>query len=139
MKFNPEENKTIVRRIVEEFVNKGNTGVVDELFSPNFVDHGSSFETVGGREAVKQLVETLRTGFPDLHFQIEHLIAEEDKVVAHLKGSGTHNGYFMGRPPTGKRIAFRNMTVLRISGSKVVERWNVYDIHGILGQIGSLA
>ncbi len=139
MKFDPEENKKIVRRIVDGFLNEGDPGVVDELFSPDFVDHGSSFETVGGREAVKQLLATLRTGFPDLHFQIQHLIAEEDKVLAHLKGSGTHNGYFMGRPPTGKRIAFRNMTVLRVSGSKVVERWNVYDIHGILEQIGSLA
>ncbi len=76
---------------------------------------------------------------PDLHSQIQHLIAEEDKVVAHLKGSGTHNGYFMGQPPTGKRVAFRSVTVLRFSGSKVVEGWNVYDLHGILAQIGSLA
>ncbi len=139
MKFNPEENKKIVHRIVEGFLNEGNPSVADELFSPNFVDHGSSFETVGGREAVKRLVAALRTGFPDLHFQIQHLIAEEDKVVAHVKGSGTHNGYFMGQPPTGKKVAFRAMTVLRFSDSKVVERWNVYDIHGILGQIGSLA
>ncbi len=134
-----EESKALGRRIVEEFLNRGCEGVVDELFSPHFLDHGGPFGVVVGRDGIKHLVEMLRRAFHDLHFDIEHLIAEEDKLVLHLRGSGTHKGEFMGKPPTGKRIAFRSVTILRIQESKVLERWNVFDLHGIMSQIEGAA
>jgi hypothetical protein len=39
----PEENKTLVRRFIEEGFNKRNISVTDEYFAEDFIHHGESF------------------------------------------------------------------------------------------------
>ena len=75
------ENKALVRRYVEEVLNKGNLALVEELFAPTFVDHDSSMPEAKGPAGVKRLAAMVRASFPDLHFTIEDMIGEEDKVV----------------------------------------------------------
>jgi len=42
-----EQNKAIVRRLIEEVWNKGNLSLVDELFAPNYEHHDSSTPDLG--------------------------------------------------------------------------------------------
>jgi len=136
IKMSLEENKAVVRRIIYEFVNTGNTAVADETFSADLVDHRPG-QTDGGREDAKRFIVGLRQAFPDLEFKIEHLFGEGDKVVVHVVGPGTHTGEFMGISATGKKVILRGTTILRLANGKVVERWNITDLFGVLTQLGA--
>jgi len=131
-----EQNKSIVRRWVEEGWNKGNLAVIDQLYAPNYVEHGLQPETVNSSEALKQEVGMFLTGIPDLHFTIEDLIAEGDKVVWRLNSKGTHKGTFMGIPATGKTASVTGIVIFRLENSLIVEGWVSIDSLGLLQQLG---
>jgi predicted ester cyclase len=78
------------------------------------------------------------SGFPDLRFTMEEMIAEGDKVAERLTVRGTHEGEFMGVPPTGKQVEFPGMGVLRIREGKIVEFRAMPDMLGVLHQIGAV-
>jgi steroid delta-isomerase-like uncharacterized protein len=133
-----EQHKALARRLIEEFINEGNLAVVDELFAPDFVNHPAPASGSDHREAVKQIIVASRAAFPDLHATIEHLVAEGDRLVIHIRVSGTHRGDFLGVPPTGRRATGADsVTILRFAGGKVAERWNVLDSLGLLQQLGA--
>jgi len=110
-----EENKAIVRRFVEEF-NKRNLAIIDELVSPDYVDHDRK---VRGRETDfnhgKQALAKLLKDYPDLHTTIEDIIAEGDKVWYLEKDTGTDS--------SGKKMDATSLIILRIVNGKFVESW----------------
>jgi len=131
-----QENKAVVRRLVEELVNKGDLAVVDEIFTTDFVDHSPATGITPDREGIKQLIATVRGAFPDYNNVIEDLIAEGDRVVARVICCGTRRAEFMGIAPTGKAVAFSAVSIFRFAGGRVVERWNNTDDLGLLQQLG---
>ena len=76
------------------------------------------------------------SAFPDLHITVEDMIAEGDKIVARLTMRGTHQGAFLGIPPTGKQVTGTAIDINRITGGKSVEHWNNSDTLGLLQQLG---
>jgi len=132
-----EQNKALVRQLVEEVINQGNISMIDELLIPDFVEHEELPPGIPpGREAPKALFTMLRSAFPDLKATIEHLIAEGDEVVFHMTWTGTHEGEFMGIPPTGKRISINVIDILGIAEGKFVEHWGVMDSMAMMQQLG---
>lgn len=131
-----EQNKSIVRRWVEEGWNKGNLAVIDQLYAPNYVEHGLQPETVNSSEALKQEVGMFLTGVPDLHISIDDLIAEGDKVVWRGVGKGAQTGPFMGIPATGKTISMTAIVIFRLEKSRIVEGWINIDLLGLMQQLG---
>ncbi len=133
-----EENKALMRRVYDEFMNAGNLDVADELVATDCkLYFGSAFiET--GPEAFKQARAMLYAGFPDIRFTIEEMVAEEDKVADLLTGRGTHEGEFMGVAPTGKRVEFEGMALVRIREGKIVENRGMPDMLGLLQQLGAI-
>jgi predicted ester cyclase len=131
-----EENKAKVRRLIEEFINKGNLAVADEIFATNFDNHSPAAGTASDRQGIKQYITMMHTAFPDFHCAIEDLIAEGDRVVVRLMCRGTHKGEFMGISPTGRQGKVTVISILHFSGGKVVERWNVTDNLGLMQQLG---
>jgi predicted ester cyclase len=122
-----EENKMLVRREQEELWNHtGNLDAAEELFAPGQV------------EAARQEAADFRRGFPDVVSTIEDLIAEGDKVVARWRARATHQGEYVGIPPTGKEVEFTGISVYRIEGGKIAESWTVEDELGLLRQIGAV-
>jgi predicted ester cyclase len=99
-----EDNKAIEQRIIEEVFNKQNTALMDELYTPDYIYHGGVGVGDLQLEGVKQMGAAMSIGFPDSHINIDNMIAEGDKVVCHYTFTGTHQGEFMGIPPTGKQI-----------------------------------
>lgn len=130
-----EDNKALVRRVFEEVLNQGNLALIDELYSPDYVEHTPS-GPVHGTEAYKQYLMTYRTAFPDAHYTIEDQIAEGDKVMTRWSGRGTHQGPLMGIPPTGKQSTVTGMSIGRSEGGKIVEVWTEFDLLGVLQQLG---
>ena len=111
-----EQNKAFVQRYVEEPWNKGNVDALDELCAPNF-----HLEGFGGVEAFKEAIRGFRKSFPDLHFTVEEIIAEGDKVAYRWTARGTHQGEYQGIAPTGKTVTSTGITIIRIVDGKVVE------------------
>ena len=130
-----EENKALMRRMYEEVHNKGNLAVLDEVTATSFIDHNLPPGLPPGVDGAKQLFTMFHTAFPDFHVTVEDMIAEGDKVVSRLTMRGTHKDEFMGVPPTGKQINVEVIDVLRIAGSKAVERWGIFDQLGLMQQL----
>ncbi len=132
-----EQNKELVRRLIEEAFNRGNISLIDEFFAPDFVEHEELPPGIPpGREAPKQLTIMLRNAFPDFKATIDDIMAEGDKVVVRQTWSGTQNGEFMGIPPTGKSVSFGVIDIIRIAGGKLVEHWGQMDSMGMMQQLG---
>ena len=133
-----EVNKANLRRFYDEVFNKKNRAAIEEFIDPNQVDHAAPPGTPGGLAGAKQTISMYLTAFPDLHFTVEDIIAEGDKVVARLKVRGTQKGAFMGVPPTGKQATSTAIDISRIAGGKSVEHWLEIDTLGLLQQLGAL-
>jgi steroid delta-isomerase-like uncharacterized protein len=131
-----EQNKSIVRRWVEEGWNKGNLAVIDQVYAGNYIQHEPSPMQVTSSEALKQYVGGYRTAFPDLHFTNDDLVAEGDKVVWRFTSTGTQTGAFMGIPATGKTGTVTGMVMFRLENSRIVEGWVNIDALGLLQQLG---
>ena len=81
-------------------------------------------------------IRALRSAFPDFEPDVVHLLADGDKVIAHLRGRGTHLGDFGGIAPTGTRVDAASITIIRFANGKFAERWNLVDRYGWLQQLG---
>ncbi len=130
-----QANKAIVRRLIEAAWNQGNLAVIDELIAPDYVLHIDA-PGPGGREGYKQDVAMHRSAFPDLQFTIDDLVAEGDKVVLRATLRGTHQGEYIGIPPTDKAITLTAISVRRIADGQIAEEWVELDMLGLLQQFG---
>ena len=130
-----EQNKALARRMIEEVWNQGNLALLDEIVAANYVGHNPSM-TVQGPEGIKQFILMYRSAFPDLHFTIEDMIAEGDRVVTRWSSSGTHRGPLSGIPPTGKHVTGTGIAISRFVDAKFAEGWTEFDLLGVLQQLG---
>jgi len=133
-----EENKALVRRFYDEFVNGNNPAVAEELIATECSLYMGGNLMGTGPEGYRRTLAMLRSGFPDLHTTIEDVIAEGDKVAERVTTSGTHRGEFMGVAPTGKRISMVGISIFKISEGKVAENRAVPDMLGLMQQIGAV-
>jgi steroid delta-isomerase-like uncharacterized protein len=131
-----EENKAVVRRLIEEVWNKGNFEVADEILAPDFVANSVPPGIPPDGEGFKQFIGMYRAAFPDVHLHIEDQIAEGDMVVTRFTAHGTHQGELMGIPPTNKQITVTGIGISRIVEGRSREEWNNYDQYGMLVQLG---
>src|SRR5215216_3172178 len=130
-----EENKVVVRRLIEEVYNRGNLDIADELLAPDYVDHTWPPGKYAGREGLKRSVAKQRASSSDLHISIKEQIAEGDKVVTWVIGSGTHDREsFMGLTPTGARMTMKHIFISRVVEGEIVEQWGVSDISSVWQQ-----
>ena len=132
-----EENKALVRRFYET-LNKQDVTALDRFGAADLVDHGLPPGVPPTLEGAKQFLGMFFSAFPDLHIVSDDMIAEGDKVVAHVYFSGTHKGDFQGMPPTGKQVKVEAFDMVRISGGKLVEHWGVFDAAGMMRQLGAM-
>ena len=120
-----EQNKLLVRRLVNDAVNRRNLDVVDEVAEGEIA------------RAARRWIGPFRDSFPDFRMEIVELIAEGDKVAAHFWCSGTHLGDWMGHPPTGRRFSdVDEIYIFRVSGGKLAGAFGVEDNLTRLRQLG---
>ncbi len=132
----PEENKALIRRFVEEVLNQKNLDAVDELLTPDHLDHSVPPGLPPGREGIRQGMAMYLAAFPDLQVTIDDQIAEGDKVTNRYTSRATHRGELFGLPPTGNRVTYTTTDVIRVAGGKLAKRWAVDDRLGMMQQLG---
>lgn len=135
-----EINKRNVLETMERGFNQGDLSVWDEYLTVGATDHQETPDT-NFREHIKQVVTAMRIGFPDLHFEIHHLLAEGDIVAFHSTMTGTHQGPFnlgpfRGIPPTGKSIKVRHMHFMHLEDGKTTDLWHLWDTQTLMRQLG---
>lgn len=133
-----EQNKAVVKRFVEEFKNKANLNIVDELFASEFVHHFKDPRLPPGREGMKMLGKSVFAAFSNVKATIEDLVANEEKVVERTIARGTHKGEFNGVPPTGKDVMWSEIHIYRLKNGKIAELWSEIDFLGLMMQIGAI-
>lgn len=134
-----EPDKTRARRWFDA-INRGDLSVVDELFASDYVLHlGAAPEPSTGRESIRQLITSFRSAFPDLHLDVEDMVAEGGKVAVRWTATGTQHGTLLGRPQTGRRARWTGTSLLRFTGEQIAEDWVNMDLLAMLEQLGHLA
>jgi predicted ester cyclase len=90
-------------------------------------------------QTLKEMVfARLYRAFPDLHITVEDVIAEGDKVVERDTITGTHQGEYMGLPPTGKSVAYSEIFIMRFVNGRIAEIWGVVDVFSLMKQLGMI-
>jgi predicted ester cyclase len=136
-----EENKTLVRRYIEVVWNQRNIAALDELLAPNYQRYVSATAAPLSREGQRQRITGFHTAFPDLHFTIEDLLAEGDRVTFRVTLRGTHRGVFpflQEIAPTGKPVTISVLDVVRVEGKKFAEQWGGPDLFDLFRQLDVL-
>lgn len=134
-----QENKSIIRRFIEDGLNKLDATLIDEVYSADYVGHDPD------RPAPRTIAE-LRQGiggvlgrvFGSPHYSIERLVAEGDLVVWHWRFRAVHQGEILGIAPSGKQLEFGGMNIFRFENGKVVEDWVYRDTVAMMRQLGAL-
>jgi len=121
-----KENKALVRRLFEE-LNKGKAAAMAAIDRSIDIPYLKDF---------KQSYSEFFSAFPDLHYTIDDMVAEGDKVAVRSTWTGTHKGEFMGVPPTNKKVTISLITISRIAGGKIVEDHGQYSALDLMQQLG---
>jgi predicted ester cyclase len=120
-----EQNKLLVRRLVEDVVNHRNLDVLDDVAEGEIA------------LAARQWIGPFRDSFPDFRMEIVDLIAEGEQVAAHFRCSGTHLGPWQGHPATGRSFSgVDEIYIFRVSGGKLAGAFGVEDNLARLRQLG---
>ena len=136
----PQEtsNKATFRRF-QEATNTGDSELIsktiDEVVEPVVLIRTPLPVEATGAEALKEVFSRLHRAFPALHVSIEDVIAEGDRIAARNSVTGTHQGDYMGIPPTGRRVTYNEMFIVRFVDGRIAETWGVVDVFSQMKQL----
>jgi steroid delta-isomerase-like uncharacterized protein len=132
-----EPNTELIDRIWDEVVERGEMDVVDETVTNEYVLHTPGApEPIQGPEGLKQYKRTLRAGFPDLSVSIEDRVVGEEAVVDRYRMQGTHDGEFMGIPPTGVEVEFTGIIIHYLEDDTIVKNVAEFNVLDLMQQLG---
>ncbi|WP_447742391.1 ester cyclase [Variovorax boronicumulans] len=132
-----EAAKAVVRRNTEEVQGGGNYALFDELFADSFLDHTPQPNCTPDKAGALGLYKTLRAAFPDFHADIHWQRVDGDVVTTFKTYHGTHQGEVFGIAPTGRKIHFETVDVMRVQDGKITEHWGVANLFSLLQQLGA--
>ncbi len=139
---NTEQNKRCISNLINEVINSGRLDLCDRYLAVDRVDHqdyGLPPRTADGHEGFRTILGAFCGAFPDLHLEIEFMIAEGDRLMCHITTTGTHRGPFMGMAATGRRFKVNSTDIFRFNEEgKVSDHWGVFDTMGMMAQLGLL-
>jgi predicted ester cyclase len=129
------DNKTAARRVLEEIFPANDEAALREVVSDQFINHEAPEGTPPGLGGITMFMRLLDEAFSEQRWEIQDVIAEDDKVVLRCTHSGVHTGDFFGLPPTGRRFAYRQIHIIRMVDGKGVEHWAVRDDADLMRQL----
>ena len=135
----PAENKELFRRYFEEIANMGEFDRVGEIFADDYLHHDPANpdpRPVVGPQGVRDHLESLSAGFPDVRFDIDEMVAEGEEIVVRWTANLTHTGDYFGLPPSGRKATITGMNSWIVRDGKAVEGWVNRDDIGLLRQLG---
>jgi predicted ester cyclase len=123
-----------VSRFYDAYTVQRDTAAALPVFGDGAVIHWQS-QTMDA-QSYEQVGKMFLAGFPDLSYQIDEQLIAGDRVVTRGTWSGTNTGSLMGQPATGKPFSTVSVVIDRVVAGKIVERWEVGDVLGMMQQLG---
>ncbi|TRW42895.1 ester cyclase [Georgenia yuyongxinii] len=135
----PPPGLDLFRRLLDEGFAAGRTEVVDEVCSPDFLEHQFGLEGAGaeGLETLRTAMRQVHRATPDIRYTVEDWAERGDTLWVRLRARGTNTGPFMG-PPSGRPVDITVLDVVRVVDGRIVEHWGVPDRFALLTQTGVL-
>ena len=132
------DNKSVIRSFIEDVLNQGRLERADDIVIEDFVEFDPLPGQSQGKEGLKEVIRQLRSAFPDIHWTVDEMLAEDDKVFTRFTWSGTHQGAFLGVPATGRRITVKGMVIDRLVAGRMADSRILMDTLGMMQQLGAL-
>jgi predicted ester cyclase len=122
-----EENKALMQRIFKEVLNEGQIEKANELVADDYVYHGPGGHELTGVDSFKKLMAWFRDALPGVHYTLDDLVAEGDKVAIRFTAKGTDE--------STKQVEFQGMMICRVVDGKEAEAWDLFDRYTIASQL----
>lgn len=132
------EIKGLIRDYTDVVWNGHSVEAMDKYYSPVYAHHDVSAPNVQTLNDYKQWAASLLSGLSGFQVAIDDLVAEPGKAVKRWTATGLHNNAFAGIAPTGKKVRFSGVSVYRLENDRIAESWYIYDMFGLLQQLGAL-
>jgi steroid delta-isomerase-like uncharacterized protein len=133
-----ENNKRLMKRFVE-FINTASEVLSKELIAAEakfFVP--SQTEPLYGPTGYLNIINMMRSGFSDIQWELEDMVAENSKIAARFTMRGTHSGTFLGVPATFRAIEVKAVNFYRFHNDQIIEEFGQPDLLNLLQQIGAM-
>ena len=132
-----EQNRQLLDRMVVA-LNEHDIDAHDDFWTKDMIWHGPPrFGDVHGLEAFKNdVLRPFYTAFPDFHGDIDIELAQGDWIATTGFVTGTHQGEWLGIPPTGKPVEMRYSDFWLVKEGLFVENWVMLDDFDVMRQLG---
>ena len=128
---------TSTMRRAYEMINAGSIDGFGALLADDFVEHEETPGLAPTKDGVMEFFRLYVAAFPDLRFNVEDVLPSGDKVVVRARATGTHQGDFMGMPPTGRSMDVPLIDIIRFGDDGLAhEHWGVFDAMTMMQQLG---
>lgn len=133
-------NQEIAQQMIDAW-DQNNTEALTEIYHEDAVDHwgpeglGSTYTGINKIIAAET---RFHEGFPDYSMELLQVTSNGDRLAIHWRITGTHDGEFMGIPPTGNSVTYDGMVFHRIEDGKIAESWWVTDRLRLLREIDAV-
>ncbi len=134
-----DANRALVETFFNVMWNTWSEASMREILTADIDFRGSIGLQVNGQDEFLGYMQTIRNAFPDFHNHIEEIIATDDRAVARLTYSGTHEGELLGRPATGRRIEYAGVAMFTMAGERISKVWVLGDLWGLMRQLEGAA
>ena len=124
-----------IRTFVEEGFNKGNLSILEDIIHPEY-RYSTPEGQLEGINDLKDFIQGLRNGFPDLNLRIDDLFAATDKACTRFTLTGTHKGEYLGVKATDKAVKVSGVVISRFEEGKIIEDWELLDQLRFFQQLG---
>ncbi len=132
------DNKSVIRRLMEDVVNTGNVDLVERYISPDYVEVYRRQRHSIGIEGMKAHILGVRQTYPDLHVTVENQISEGECVATCIRARGTHKGQWLGMKPTRRIVEFTGVNIDRVVDGLLVEHSGAANMLEPLLEIGAI-
>lgn len=133
----PVDTHALIQRYIELSRARDAPGLA-ALYADDATVESPSIGTHRGRNAIEEGYRQWFKSFPDLDMVSEGVIAAESQASLELRLAGTHQGHFLGLPPTGKRMEFHAVFLMTFRDDTIVRERRIYDFTGLLIKLGLL-
>ena len=135
----PGENAATARELVQRVLNEGDIPFADKVLSESYVEGSPMPGGTTDKAGAIAMFTMMREMTPDMHIDIEDVIASGNKVAMRSTMTGTDTTGMPGMPATGKPFSMGAIDVFTFDDDGMnTEHYGVYDILGMMMQLGHM-
>lgn len=136
----PEQNAATVRELIQRVMNEGDIGFAEKTLSESYVERSPMPGGTADKAGAIAMFNMMRTQTPDMHIDVDDVIAAGNKVAVRSTMTGTDTeGFMPGMAATGKPFSMGAIDVFTFDDAGMnTEHYGVYDIMGTMSQLGLL-